>query len=140
MNIASFIKTIFTVAIVVVLPLASSSACNAYDITGMWVGNAKGSIFGAEGSVNITSQRGEEILGIIEGGNFFGKAKFEIRGRIQGNYIFGARDGNSFHGYIYPDWTIRGVFKGIDGDTYQVFLQRPYNSYWGVPREPWSYN
>ncbi len=93
-----------------------------------------------EGSVTITSQKGEEIFGIIEGGNFFGKAKFEIRGRIRGNYIFGARDGNFFHGYIYPDWTIRGVFKGIDGDTYQVFLRRPLEHYWGIPQQPRSYN
>ncbi len=140
MNTASFRKHLITLVIAIALILACTFQCEAYDITGMWVGNAKGSIFGAEGSVTITSQKGEEISGVIEGGNFFGRAKFDIQGRIQGNYIFGARDGNSFHGYIYPDWTIRGVFKGIDGDTYQVFLKRHYNNYWGVPQQPWPYN
>ncbi|MGC8602835.1 MAG: hypothetical protein ACP5VS_04000 [Desulfomonilaceae bacterium] len=115
------------------------TTATAYDIRGVWVGDAQGTIFGAKGSVTITSQQGEEIFGIIEGGNIFGTAKFEIRGKIRGNYIFGSRDGNSFEGYIYPDWSIRGVFKGIDGDKYQVFLRRPYNN-WGPPQQGWPYN
>lgn len=140
MNLASLIKQFTYLSVTVFITLTFFSTSNAYDITGVWVGNAKGSIFGAEGSVTITSQKGEEIFGIIEGGNFFGKAKFEIRGRIRGNYIFGARDGNFFHGYIYPDWTIRGVFKGMDGDTYKVFLRRPFENYWGIPQQRQSYN
>ncbi len=99
------------------------------DIRGPWVGKAKGAIFGAEGSVQITRQQGEEIYGIVEGGNFFGKARFSISGRIRGNFIFGVKDGHSFNGFVYPDGTIRGFFRSVDGDSYQVFLRRPYGDY-----------
>jgi hypothetical protein len=139
MRLASLTKTtsycLATTFLVLILAVNSM----AYDIRGVWTGNAKGSIFGAEGSVTITSQQGDDISGIIEGGNIFGRAKFEIRGKIQDNYIYGSRDGNTFQGYLYPDWTIQGVFKGIDGDTYKVHLRRPYN-YWGLPQEGWPYD
>ncbi len=112
---------------------------HANDIRGMWVGNAKGNIFGAEGSVNITHQNGEDIVGIVEGGNFFGKAKFSIQGKIRGNYIFGSKDGHTFEGFLYPDWSIQGLFRAIDGDTYKVILRRPYQ-FWGAPYGSWGYN
>ncbi|MGC8657474.1 MAG: hypothetical protein ACP5U1_00200 [Desulfomonilaceae bacterium] len=139
MNATSLNKILVNLGMAVLLLLVFVANALAYDIRGVWVGSAQGSIFGAKGSVNITSQKGEEIAGIIEGGNMFGSAKFEIQGKIRGNYIFGSRDGNSFEGYIYPDWSIRGVFKGIDGDTYQVVLRRPYY-YWGAPQQGWPYN
>ena len=139
MNLTSFEKILFNLFTAMAMVLIFAVNTMAYDIRGVWVGSAQGSIFGAKGSVNITSQKGEEISGVIEGGNVFGTAKFEIEGRIRGNYIFGSRDGNSFEGYIYPDWSIRGVFKGIDGDTYQVVLRRPYY-YWGMPQSGWPYN
>ncbi|MCL5122959.1 MAG: hypothetical protein M1511_00380 [Deltaproteobacteria bacterium] len=139
MNPTSFNKILFKFGMVMLMVMICAANAMAYDIRGAWVGSAQGSIFGAKGSVNITSQKGEEIAGIIEGGNVFGSAKFEIQGKIRGNYIFGSRDGNSFEGYIYPDWSIRGVFKGIDGDTYQVVLRRPYY-YWGMPQQGWPHN
>ena len=37
---------------------------SAFDIRGLWVGSAKGTIFGAEGSVTITQQNGEDIIEI----------------------------------------------------------------------------
>ncbi|MGD9819478.1 MAG: hypothetical protein AB7V04_12390 [Desulfomonilaceae bacterium] len=111
----------------------------ASDIRGLWVGNAKGSIFGAEGSVNITHQNGEDITGVVEGGNFFGRAKFSIQGKIRGNYIFGSKDGHTFEGFLYPDWSIQGLFRAIDGDTYKVILRRPY-PVWGAPYGSWGYN
>lgn len=107
------------------------------DIKGLWIGSAKGAIFGAEGSVNITHQHGEDIYGIVEGSNFFGKARFRINGKIRGNYIFGAKDGHRFQGFIYADATIRGIFTADDGDTYQIFLQRPYYWGWGAPQGNW---
>ncbi len=116
-----------------------SAAAFGNDIRGMWVGNAKGNIFGAEGSVNITHQNGEDISGIVEGGNFFGKAKFDIQGKIRGNYIFGSKDGHTFEGFLYPDWSIQGLFRAIDGDTYRIMLRRPYPT-WGYPQGPWGYN
>jgi hypothetical protein len=100
------------------------------------VGSANGTIFGAKGSVNITHQRGEDIRGIVEGSNIFGSAKFSITGKVKGNYIFGSRDGHTFRGYLYPDGTIRGMFRAVDGDQYEVFLHRPY-PYWGVPYGTW---
>jgi hypothetical protein len=101
----------------------------------MWVGNAKGTIFGAEGSMNITYQQGEDIYGIIEGGNFFGRARFAIQGTLRGNEIYGRKDGHTFKGLLYADGTIRGVFRASDGDTYDVFLQRAH-SYWGWGTAP----
>ena len=103
-----------------------------YDIRGQWVGNAKGSIFGAEGSVTITHQNGQEIYGIVEGGNLFGRAKFTINGKIQGNHIYGDKEGHTFQGFLYPDGAIRGVFRASDGDAYNVILRRPYPM-WGIP-------
>jgi hypothetical protein len=103
-----------------------------FDLRGTWVGNAKGPIFGAEGSVTITHQRGEQIHGVVEGGNFLGKAKFDIVGRVRGNYIFGEKEGNFFQGFLYADGTIRGAVKCIDGETYRVFLRRPSYPQWGA--------
>ena len=125
------------ISVFILLVCAATSFGN--DIRGMWVGNAKGSIFGAEGSVNITSQNGEDIAGIVEGGNFFGRAKFDIQGKIRGNYIFGSKDGHTFEGFLYPDWSIQGLFRAIDGDTYKIMLRRPYPT-WGYQYGPWGYN
>jgi hypothetical protein len=121
------------------LMVISSGPVMGSDIRGMWIGNAKGAIFGAEGSVNITHQNGEDITGVVEGGNFFGRAKFSIQGKIRGNYIFGSKDGHTFEGFLYSDWTIQGLFRAIDGDTYKVMLRRPY-PVWGSPYGTWGYN
>ncbi len=102
-----------------------------YDMRGLWVGKAQGSIFGAEGSVNITVQKDDNIYGVVEGGNFLGRAKFSISGKVRGSYIFGQKEGNTFQGVIYPDGSIRGEVRAIDGDTYQIFLRRPYSQMWG---------
>lgn len=106
------------------------------DIRGIWEGNAQGSIFGAKGSVHIVSQQGEDIQGVVEGGNVFGRAKFTISGKVMGNQVFGSKDGHTFSGFLYPDGTIRGVFRASDGDTYSVFLRRPYQ-YWPYPYGMW---
>lgn len=114
------------------LAAASVAVCApGYDIRGLWTGKAKGSIFGAEGTVTIMQQSGEDIVGQVEGGNIFGRARFSFVGKIRGNYIFGTKDGHTFQGYLYQDGTIRGTFRASDGDTYQVFLQRSYP--WGMP-------
>jgi len=111
------------------------------DIRGTWVGNAKGTIFGAEGTVTITHQNGEEIYGIVEGGNIFGRARFSITGRARDGHIFGSKDGHTFSGFLYPDGAIRGMFRSVDGDTYQVFLQRSYPYWgWGMPQGAWQSN
>jgi len=115
--------------------MEASSYCvlaSSYDIRGLWTGNAKGRIFGAEGSVTITHQSGEDIVGQVEGGNIFGRARFSFNGKIRGNYIFGNKEGHIFQGYLFQDGTIRGTFRASDGDTYDVFLRRPY-PYWGMP-------
>jgi hypothetical protein len=117
--------------------LCWSAAAAAPDIRGLWVGSAKGAIFGAEGTVNITHQQGEDIYGIVEGSNFFGKARFRIAGKIRGNYLFGSKDGHTFSGVIYNDGAIRGIFRAADGDTYEIFLQRPYYWGWGLPQGGW---
>ncbi len=122
---------------IVGLSANTSLALSSPDIRGLWIGSANGAIFGAEGSVNITHQKGDEIYGVVEGSNFFGKARFTINGKIRGNYIFGAKDGHTFHGAIYGDGSIRGVFRAEDGDTYQIFLQRPYYWGWGIPQRNW---
>ena len=114
----------------------SAHLCEAYDIRGPWVGSASGTIFGAKGSVNITHQRGEDIRGIVEGGNVFGSARFSITGTIRGNQIYGSKDGHTFQGYVFPNGTIRGRFRAVDGDSYEVFLHRPY-PYWGMPYGSW---
>ncbi|MGB9617946.1 MAG: hypothetical protein ACP5M0_08065 [Desulfomonilaceae bacterium] len=117
--------------------LCWSAAATTPDIRGLWVGSAKGAIFGAEGTVNITYQHGEDIYGIVEGSNFFGKARFRIAGKIRGNYVFGEKDGHTFSGVIYNDGAIRGIFRASDGDTYEIFLQRPYYWGWGLPQGGW---
>lgn len=137
MNKIKGLRFLFLSVSVFLLVVSADLPCFATDIRGQWVGDAKGSIFGAKGTVNIISQKGENIYGIVEGGNFFGTAKFDINGKIRGNYIFGTKEGHSFQGFLYPDGTIRGVFRASDGDSYQVFLQRPYSSYWGVPPGMW---
>jgi hypothetical protein len=130
-------RLFLTVGVVccVMVFLATPGVCQ--DIRGLWSGNAKGAIFGAEGSVNITDQRGEEILGVVEGGNIFGKAKFTINGKVRNHQIFGSKDGHTFQGFLYPDGCIRGIFRASDGDTYQVFLQRAYSHGWGLPPGIW---
>jgi hypothetical protein len=107
-----------------------------YDLRGPWVGNAQGTIFGAEGSVTITRQRGEDLEGIVEGGNWLGKARFSINGKIRNNYIFGEKEGNTFQGFLYGDGTIRGLVRATDGSTFQVVLRRPY-AQWGMPGGMW---
>ena len=124
-------KLVVATALVCALGSFCPAAAQVYDIRGLWVGKAQGSVFGAEGSVNIISQKGERIQGIVEGGNFFGRAKFSISGIVKGNYIFGQKEGNIFQGIIYPDGSIRGQMTAVDGDTYQVFLRRPYPPMWG---------
>jgi hypothetical protein len=119
------------VALSVVVATVDAYA-QGYDLRGPWVGNAQGTIFGAEGSVTITQQRGEYLEGIVEGGNWLGKAKFNIVGKIQNNYIFGEKEGNTFQGFLYGDGTIRGLVRAIDGSTFQILLRRPYNQ-WGMP-------
>jgi len=123
-----------TIAFLICIPSHASSV----DIRGLWVGNAKGTIFGAEGTVNITYQRGDDIYGIIEGGNFFGRARFAIQGKIRGYEIYGRKEGHSFRGVLYADGTIRGIFRAADGDAYEVFLRRS-NYYWhgGEARRMW---
>ena len=130
---------IFLFWVMVQVVVATVALAAGYDIRGQWVGNAKGPIFGAEGSVTIMRQDGEDIYGIVEGGNFLGKAKFDINGKIRGNTIFGEKEGNTFVGYLYADGSIRGHFKDITGDTYNVFLRRPQPT-WGVPYgyAPWG--
>jgi len=130
-------KLILVIVIVLLaIPAAGATQATArgmvYDVRGQWVGNAKGSIFGAEGSVTITRQDGEDIVGIVEGGNFLGRAKFSINGKVRGNQIYGDKEGHTFQGFLYPDGTIRGVFRDVDGDSYQVILRRPYPM-WGIP-------
>lgn len=112
-----------------ILSVAAMARAEAFDIRGVWEGKAQGSIFGAEGSVNIIRQEGDTIFGVVEGGNFFGKARFTISGKIHGNQIVGEKAGNVFRGALYSDGAIRGAMKTVDGDIYQVFLRRPYN-YW----------
>ncbi|HTY21979.1 MAG TPA: hypothetical protein VMC85_02545 [Desulfomonilaceae bacterium] len=127
---------LFLVGMVCVAPVTVSSALGqGFDLRGQWVGKAKGKIFGAEGSVFISRQENEDIFGVVEGGNFLGTAKFTIAGKIRGNHIFGQKDGHTFQGFLYQDGTIRGMFRASDGDTYQVFLRRPY-PYWGMSPSP----
>lgn len=101
------------------------------DIRGLWLGKAQGPIFGAEGSVTITSQKGEEISGIVEGGNMFGSAKLGIKGTVRGNAIHGSLEGNVFRGLVLPDGTIRGEMKAVNGEVYEVFLRKS-QPYWGA--------
>jgi hypothetical protein len=103
---------------------AAQGRGKVFDLRGTWSGKAKGSIFGAEGTVTVVRQRGEDIYGIVEGGNFLGTAKFSISGKIRGNLIVGEKEGNVFQGFLYADGTIRGVAKTVDGESYRVFLRR----------------
>ncbi|HMK36329.1 MAG TPA: hypothetical protein VK463_14740 [Desulfomonilaceae bacterium] len=119
--------------VVAVLAVVCPAQGQHLDIRGQWVGNAQGTIFGAEGSVFITAQSGEDIQGIVQGGNFLGTAKFDINGKIRGNYIFGQKEGHTFQGYLYPDGTIRGLFRAVDGEKFEVYLRRP-GMYWGTPQ------
>lgn len=123
--------SVLTIGMVVAVSVCSAHGQHL-DIRGQWVGNAQGTIFGAEGSVFISKQRGEDIEGIVEGGNFLGRAKFDISGKIRGNYIFGHKEGHTFQGYLYPDGSIRGLFRAVDGEKFQVLLRRPA-LYWGMP-------
>jgi hypothetical protein len=129
-------RILLAIALGLLLTAAGQSfaAGAAYDLRGVWVGNAKGPIFGADGSVTITHQEGDRITGIAEGGNVFGRARLNIRGRVNGNYIYGSMDGNLFQGYVYPDGTIQGALKAVDGDTYRIFLRRNMTQYypWGA--------
>ena len=128
-----FFSIMLALGLAVAIPDAVRTArCQNFDIRGPWVGSAKGSIFGAEGKVTITSQQGEQIHGIVEGSNFLGKARFSIDGVIRGNYIFGSKEGHTFQGYLYGDGTIRGMFVASDGDKFEIFLRRPYPQ-WGMP-------
>lgn len=121
-------------SIVVVAVAAAPAGARNVDIRGLWLGKAQGPIFGAEGSVTITSQKGEEISGIVEGGNMFGTAKFGIKGTVRGNAIHGSLEGHIFRGMVYSDGTIRGEMKATNGEVYEVFLRRS-EPYWvGVPQ------
>ncbi len=130
---SKYLLSLVGLLLVAVLPATGAFGQN-YDIRGQWVGKAKGTIFGAEGSVTITYQRGENIQGIVEGSNIFGSARFGIDGKIRGNYIFGNKEGNTFQGYLYQDGTIRGLAQAVTGEKFDIFLQRPYNNYWGSPQ------
>ncbi len=121
---------VLAVAALSLTAAAPSFPSQNVDIRGLWVGKAEGSIFGAEGTLNITSQKGEDVYGIIEGGNTFGKAKFSVKGKIQGNMIFASKEGHTFQGQVLGDGTIRGIFRASDGSTFRVFLRRP-DPYWG---------
>lgn len=116
--------------------IAAAEMPMAQDIRGLWTGNAQGTIFGAQGTVYIASQQGEDIRGIVEGGNMFGRAKFNIVGKIRANRIFGTMEGHTFSGFLLPDGTIRGVFRASNGETYNIFLRRPYQ-YWPYPYGTW---
>ena len=121
---------------VVVVNTASAEVPATVDIRGLWTGSAQGSIFGAQGTVYIVSQRGEDIRGVVEGGNMFGRAKFNIAGKVHGNHIFGTMEGHTFSGFVLPDGTIRGVFRAVNGETYNIFLRRQYQ-YWPYPYGSW---
>jgi hypothetical protein len=103
------------------------------DIRGSWTGKAQGTIFGAEGTVLITRQEGENIAGIVEGGNIFGTAKFTITGKVRGNSIYGTKDGHVFRGFVLADGSIRGEFRASDGESFQVVLHRPYPQWGNMP-------
>lgn len=141
MTASTLLKLAFVAAAVCLFAIGTLSPAGAMDIRGTWVGNAKGTIFGAEGTVTITHQNGEEIYGIVEGGNIFGRARFSITGRARDGHIFGSKDGHTFNGFLYPDGAIRGLFRSVDGDTFQVFLQKSYPYWgWGMPQGAWQNN
>ncbi|MEJ2718760.1 MAG: hypothetical protein P8182_16805, partial [Deltaproteobacteria bacterium] len=72
-------------ALLLVVLAVGPAAGGSVDLRGVWVGKAQGPIFGAEGSVTITRQRGEDIVGVVEGGNVLGSARFGIHGKVRGN-------------------------------------------------------
>ncbi len=113
------------------------SPADAYDLRGEWRGSAKGSLFGAEGSVVVTKQSGEDFAAVVEGGNWLGRGSFNIRGKIRGAYIFGSKEGNTFQGALYGDGTIRGIAKLFDGSEYKVVLQRPFSQWGSGPFRTW---
>ncbi|MFC1836501.1 hypothetical protein ACFL2Q_17555 [Thermodesulfobacteriota bacterium] len=133
MNVRTCFKSVSLVILLFALVAVPDAFGQTLDIRGQWVGKAKGRIFGAEGSVTITQQEGENISGIVQGGNVFGKAKFRIKGTIRGNRIIGEKQGNIFQGFIYSDGSIRGTMKTTDGEVYHVFLRRPFNPWGGYP-------
>ena len=127
------LSVVLVLGLALVVPGTVRTAfCQNFDIRGPWVGNAKGAIFGAEGTVTITRQQGQQIHGIVEGGNFLGKARFAIEAIMRGNYIFGSKDGHTFQGHLYADGAIRGLFTASDGDKFRIFLRRAYPQ-WGMP-------
>jgi hypothetical protein len=133
-------RTVFPRFVITVCVLAIAAICStvhAHDLRGEWRGEAKGSLFGAEGSVNVTQQKGEDFSAVVEGGNWLGRASFDIRGKIRGSHIFGTKEGNTFQGALYADGTIRGTAKLIDGSLYRVILQRSYQSWGGLPYGGW---
>lgn len=125
-----FISVLVMVCLVCV---GSYAGAQSVDIRGPWEGTAQGSIFGAQGTVYITQQAGEAISGIVEGSNFLGSARFGISGRVRGNYIYGEKEGHTFEGMVYPDWTIRGMFRASNGEKYSIFLRKTFSSSWGSP-------
>jgi hypothetical protein len=131
-----FLHLVVILAALAVANIAAAEAPPSADIRGLWTGSAQGSLFGAKGTVYIVSQQGEDIRGIVEGGNMFGRAKFNIVGKIRGNHIFGTMEGHTFSGFLLRDGTIRGVFRASDGETFNVFLRRPYQ-YWPYPYGTW---
>ncbi|MEW6351674.1 MAG: hypothetical protein AB1646_21710 [Thermodesulfobacteriota bacterium] len=137
----NYARNVITGMLRIAVPLAAvilcGSAADAYDLRGEWRGSAKGTLFGAEGSVIVTNQSGEDFAAVVEGGNWLGRASFNIRGKIRGAYIFGSKEGNSFRGALYGDGTIRGVAKLVDGSEYSVFLQRSYSQWGSGPFRTW---
>lgn len=131
MNACFRISCSVTVLLAVLTGVAA--AAGSVDLRGVWVGKAQGPVFGAEGSVTITRQRGEDIVGVVEGGNILGRARFGIRGKVKGNTILGSKDGHKFQGFLYPDGTIRGAMHATNGEVYKVFLRRPYSQWGGTP-------
>ena len=131
MNLHPLCRLFLVVAVILAASPAHSSGPAALDLRGKWQGEAQGPIFGAKGTVTITSQQGENIEGIVEGGNFLGSARFGIRGTVRGNMIYGGKDGNVFQGAVYADQSIRGTLRAINGEVYHVFLRRSSPA-WGA--------
>jgi hypothetical protein len=133
MNVHSLCRLLLVGAMILAASPSFASGFAGVDLRGKWEGEAQGPIFGAKGTVTITSQRGEAIEGIVEGGNFLGTARFGIRGTVRGHMIYGGKDGNVFQGAVYADQSIRGTLRAIDGDVYHVFLRRSIPSWGGLP-------
>lgn len=131
-----FLHLIVILAGLVAAHTVAAEAPLAPDVRGFWTGKAQGTIFGAQGTVYIVTQQGDDIRGVVEGENMFGRAKFNIAGKVRGNHIFGTMEGHTFSGFLLSDGTIRGVFKASNGDAYNIFLRRPYQ-YWPYPYGTW---